>query len=663
MKKITKLWYVILTIGILNGCKVDEEVLETTEQELSIDIPCTITVNLANESDSRLTLFDTGNGLKSKWEEGDGFTVYKYYKENFDNDTSNDITVKKHHFVLVSGAGTSVGEFYCESTPEDGLGYNVFYPSEEAFNNCYFKDQVQSGDGNMSHLENKITMKHYVMHYTDIRFINEDYTTKVQLEGYAPSNYKTKASNFEKNIILKVNVSNLPEGFQPVELEIGNANGGVLNFYDKNTESGGINALKTSLKLIDFGEDNNFVAYIACAAKDFFFGMDNELRVAVKDNRGDFYYINKKTAQKYPSGTLLTFHCNSDWKRMDNPNYHSSDFSADGKVHELTPVMKGNINVVFMGDGFSDRQIADGTYREIMEMGKEAFFSVEPFKTYADKFNLFYVDAVSEYECCLEDNTQRTKFGTKHGNGTHIDGNNDLAKEYTLKVDGLSENNLDNYLTVVIMNSATDIHAGGTCHLNWPKKSYDYEGQGYAVCYLTYDGTYESLKGTLIHEANGHGFGKLADEYDAERASSIKTLENYQNGRSHGFYSNVDIISDVTQSLWSEFYVEPYISQEGIGAYEGAFTNNTGFYRPTNISIMRSSDKGVMFNAPSRQAIYIRINKLLNPEWQYDHEEFLKHDIQWMPASPIMLSNDADSRNTEWTYEKELYHTPPVIVD
>jgi hypothetical protein len=297
-----------------------------------------------------------------------------------------------------------------------------------------------------------------------------------------------------------------------------------------------------------------------------------------------------------------------------------------------------------------------------MKTGMAAFLSEEPFASYHDKFNFYYVDAVSTYEGCLEpNNDERTVFETYFGNGTTVSGSHDKAKEYTLKVSGLSENQLDNYITIVMMNSTK--HAG-TCYMYRPTQTYGYDGQGYAVCYFPIGASYEALKEVLTHEANGHGFGKLADEYAASGASISHTLEEYNQGRSYGFYSNVDTHSNITETLWSEFNVEPYITREGIGAYEGAFTNDTGFYRPTQNSIMNKNVGG--FNAPSRQTLYIRINKLLNPSWTYDHDVFVSWDAKNIPTAPIplsvhSLSRGANSKNEPIVDELEPF-APPVIV-
>lgn len=645
----------LLMMLFICSCTDQDDVIQIEKSE-GLNEPCIITVDLNKQGDSRLALDYVENvGMKSTWEDGDGFTIWKHGAE------SDNITY--YNFKLISGAGTSVGEFYCETTPPvEDYNYYVRYPSVDSYDNITLSNQKQVGDGNTDHLSDFVMMRHLVGHYTDIRFNSSDYTSTFN-GGWTIG---TRGSNFYKNTILKIDASNLPEDFLPVKLELKVSNSNYITFWETNNTfiSGSANR-KTEMTLEGFDKDKDFVAYLSYAVNNLFLPAGCTLRLTVTNAEGNSYYSDKYYAsdRSIEPGKLYKLTYNSNWKRGVNVNYQSTDFSADGKVHALSPIVDGNINVVLMGDGFSDREIADGTYREVMEQGMNAFLSEEPYTSYANYFNFYYVDVVSAYEGCISpDNTGRTKFETYFGNGTHVGGDNALVKEYTLKVDGLTADKIDNYLTIVMMNST--VHAG-TCYMSSPSGKYDYNGQGYAVCYFPIGTSYESLRQVLTHEANGHGFGKLADEYDAESASSSKTLAEYQSGLSIGFYTNVDITSDITQTLWSEFNVEPYITNEGIGAYEGAFTNNTGFYRPTENSIMRYNVGG--FNAPSRQTIYTRINKLLNPSWTYNHDEFLTWDAKNIPASPVLLTTETESRGVE-TFGMPIIDrleplAPPVVVN
>jgi hypothetical protein len=107
-----------------------------------------------------------------------------------------------------------------------------------------------------------------------------------------------------------------------------------------------------------------------------------------------------------------------------------------------------------------------------------------------------------------------------------------------------------------------------------------------------------------------------------------------------GWYKNIDYIRFDWQThepiydyinestvKWRHFLSDPRYANEGLGIYEGAFTYYMGAYRPTENSIMHHKTGG--FNAPSREAIYIRIHKLAyGDDWEYDYEEFVKYDAK-----------------------------------
>ena len=79
--------------------------------------------------------------------------------------------------------------------------------------------------------------------------------------------------------------------------------------------------------------------------------------------------------------------------------YISTDYSQDGVVTTLQTATKGaGIDVVLMGDAYSDRQIADGTYKTDMEYIYNNLFAEEPYKSFKDHFNVHYVNVVSATE-------------------------------------------------------------------------------------------------------------------------------------------------------------------------------------------------------------------------------------------------------------------------
>jgi len=195
----------------------------------------------------------------------------------------------------------------------------------------------------------------------------------------------------------------------------------------------------------------------------------------------------------------------------------------------------------------------------------------------------------------------------------------------------------------------------GTCYMYQPTSIGDY-GSGPSVSYFPKGGNAETFAQLLHHEACGHGFAKLADEYayedmgaiPADVANSHKEQQN-----TWGWWKNVDFTSDPSATRWSHFINDTRYANDGLGAYEGGLTYWTGVWRPTENSIMRYNTGG--FNAPSREAIYYRIHKLAyGDSWQYDYEEFVKYDA-------INRKAAASSYNPYRQTNYKPLHAPVVI--
>ncbi len=299
--------------------------------------------------------------------------------------------------------------------------------------------------------------------------------------------------------------------------------------------------------------------------------------------------------------------------------YESSDYSKDGEVKQLQTATKGDgIDIILMGDAYSDRLISNGTYDSTMNVAMKKFFEVEPYKSFREYFNVYSVTAVSENE--VYSMVSSTALSGYFGEGTLVGGNDSRAFEYAKKAVG--EENMDEALVVVMMNST--LHAG-TCWMYYPSDG-DW-GNGVSVSYFPVGADSESLGRLIHHEAAGHGFAKLGDEYAYEDMGTIPELEigSAQYTTQYGWLKNIDFTNDPSQIKWKHFLNDSRYANEGLGIYEGAYTYWKGVWRPTVNSIMNTNTGG--FNAPSREAIYYRINKLAyGAEWEYDYEDFVEWD-------------------------------------
>ncbi len=296
----------------------------------------------------------------------------------------------------------------------------------------------------------------------------------------------------------------------------------------------------------------------------------------------------------------------------DGEVYSSTDYSEDGKVVTLQTASVGKgINIVFMGDAYTDRDMKVD-YGSLMWQAMEEFFSIEPYKTFRDRFNVYYVKVVSKNGKTGSGYT--TALGTD-ASGTTIsvsDASDAKSLEYASKVPGIKDNK--NLLVCVLVNSS------GVRGITSMK-----ENLQSGIAYCASGSNVRDAFGVLIrHEAGGHGFAFLADEYSTDTGSPAPALVNEYNRLydAYGWYSNIDFTSDPKKVKWSAFLSDDRYKDE-VGIYEGAGgPYSTGIYRPSNDSMMNHNVE--YYNAPSRWAIYKRIMELSGETSSFN--KFLEYD-------------------------------------
>lgn len=305
--------------------------------------------------------------------------------------------------------------------------------------------------------------------------------------------------------------------------------------------------------------------------------------------------------------------------------------SADGDVRTWQKHTKGlGINLVMMGDGFVKMDMGrGGKYEKMMQKAMESYFSVEPMRSLREYFDVYSVTVVSASDSIGGE----TALGTTFTGGTSIKGDNEKCKEYARKVPQLAGTVLNTPM-IVVMNSPR--YAGTTYMHTF----------GYSIAFCPYvDNDDERFAQIVHHEAVGHGFGYLGDEYDdvyaGEIPSSVVTgVKEIAN--THGWYSNVDFTPDVTKVKWNYFISDERYAGEGLGAWEGAYGYQSGAYRSTDFSIMLYNVGG--FNAPSREAIYNRVMKLAGES--YSRAKFIEYDaVNRIPARRAVERKKAGSVN------------------
>ncbi|MBO4535842.1 MAG: hypothetical protein J5702_01405 [Bacteroidales bacterium] len=330
--------------------------------------------------------------------------------------------------------------------------------------------------------------------------------------------------------------------------------------------------------------------------------------------------------------------------------YASSDYSHDGEVTVLQQATEGQgIDLVFVGEGYSDRLIADGTYLADMRAGMEAVFHYEPYKSFRQLFNVYAVTAVSK-------NDQfDPAYGTETIFGVNLSGANGLScnklymvSEYALKAFGGDENRLNHTGITTIIHATS---GRSVCYMGDPING----SRSMAFC-VNMSASY--LEYVVGHEMGGHGFGGLGDEYVDAGVAAGRSLDAFRYDiagmHERWYYMNLDAIKDPAAIAWSKFLSLPDYATS-VGVYEGGYYFPSGVYRPSENSIMRGNGG---FNAPSREAIYYKIHKMAyGDSWNYDFADFLRYD-------KINLANPAPGpwkQSDETPIDIRELTAPPIL--
>ena len=310
---------------------------------------------------------------------------------------------------------------------------------------------------------------------------------------------------------------------------------------------------------------------------------------------------------------------------------------GDGDVLTLHESTKGNgVNLVFLADCYDAKDIADGSYLKDVEEAYDYYFDVEPYKTYKDYFNVYTVFGESDDSGMGTVNTIRdAKFGSQYS----LDGispNFETCYEYAAKADA---NIIPGQTLIVMVENTTEY--GGICYM-WG------DGSAVACCPKSADAYPYDFRGIVQHEAGGHGFGKLADEYIYHNAFiqscdciCCQHLDGLLGGKAFGWYRNLEITGDVHEVGWSHLIFHPQYSNV-VDVYEGGYFHTRGVYRSEPTSCMNNNIP--YYSAISRQAIVERIMDYAGEEFSLedfyakDSDEFgstTKSLIDAMPVAPM----------------------------
>lgn len=321
---------------------------------------------------------------------------------------------------------------------------------------------------------------------------------------------------------------------------------------------------------------------------------------------------------------------------------------GDGDVVQLNTATKGKgVNIVFLGDCYDAADIAAGNYMADIEEAMGDYFNIEPYKTYRDWFNVYAAVGVSDDSGMGTLNTIKdAKFGSTFGEKKIVQPDMATCFDYACKAP--INGNLAQTLIVLVENTA---EYGGITFMYG-------DGTAVACCPKSGDAYPYDFRGIVQHEAGGHGFGKLADEYIYHNAfistctctDGCGHVGDLLSNKKRGWYRNLELTGNMNEVGWSHFIFHPKYS-DVVDVYEGGYFHTRGVYRSEPTSCMNNNIP--YYSAISRQAIVERIMEYAGETFSLD--DFIAKDVT--TAGPTTKSA-AVIMPVEPIYDNGKQHAP-----
>lgn len=327
------------------------------------------------------------------------------------------------------------------------------------------------------------------------------------------------------------------------------------------------------------------------------------------------------------------------------------DYSyGEDEIITLQTAKRGKgINLVFLGDGFNAEDISKGEYLKAMKEQVENFFGIEPYTTYRDYFNVYTAIAVSPESGIGAVNTiVYTRFNTTFTGGVGLRCDYEDVFKYALQMPTVTKDNLNQSLIIITPNT-TDY--GGICQM-WD------DGSAIAFCPMSNYGYPLDTRGVIQHEAGGHGFGKLGDEYiyhnefiDFCTCTCCGHVYEFNHAKGNGWYDNLSLTGKMHEVPWSHLIFHERYS-EVVDVFEGGYMHNRGVFRSEQNSCMNNDIP--YYSTISRESIVRRIKAYAGETFSF--EDFVAND----KLSAATASRSLDVSPFVESRMHSVHHTPQI---
>jgi hypothetical protein len=269
------------------------------------------------------------------------------------------------------------------------------------------------------------------------------------------------------------------------------------------------------------------------------------------------------------------------------------------------------VDIVTLGDGYRSWELQTAYTSDISDLLEYLFdgsLLTQPFGRYRNFFNVHAIDVASA-QSGADDPSLGVSRNTALDASYRFDGATDRLLyvdeqiAFEIQSEALDGTGIEPEMRFILVN---DVKYGG--------------GGGY---YGVYAAGNADAREIAVHEI-GHAFAGLADEYEYGAAEAHYTGPE-------PFEPNVT--ADPSGSKWAHWlgYDQPGIGV--IGAYEGGFYHETGVYRPSANSKMRSL--GQPFDAISREQFILQFYALVDPLDGHADNTKAQHDVESLSVEVI----------------------------
>lgn len=373
-----------------------------------------------------------------------------------------------------------------------------------------------------------------------------------------------------------------------------------------------------------------------------------------------------------------------------NPNMDAIKFVSATTVSPVKPV-----TIAVIPDGFTKAEM--NKYEMLAKSAINTLFSVEPFQSYKEYFNVYILKVASnESGARITDGNSAEQnrdcyFESAWAASSYDDMNANASKIQTFVTDNCPDiiNNIHTFQEVPVLVIINDSRYGGRCHSS-------YDGSGYGLVPYTYNGSkitwsypaneayndteinhnpaYKAVPAekiaelgknvgnwlnTMVHEFGGHCFGRLADEYWSGTLVNTGTDGPIEGYRWDSQYDGVPFGLNVSATHDNPGYDNPggdakYIKQgwqhlldnkatlvasdahyKRIGVYQGGGTFMLNRWRSEQISCM--IDNRFYFSTFQRELIVKRIMSLAGKD--FNETEFWAKDKTADPVRDVISSS------------------------